>query len=136
MVDDEVQAVAKLQHLSVLNIACIAAAIVVIDGPLLQRASSVTRATQTTNVTLDLQLLPEIPANVREAMVRSLAAHDVARCVLRSDNLYVPLILWKRQLTVPTIAFSSLEIRPIGSLPHYPMSSRFSPSILPINRCA
>ncbi|KAK5173051.1 uncharacterized protein LTR77_003173 [Saxophila tyrrhenica] len=58
-----VSAVAYLRHLSVLNIACILVAIVVIDGPLLQKASTVVSGTTTSDVTLYMHLLPELPSN-------------------------------------------------------------------------
>ena len=56
-----IMAIAHIRHVSLLHIACIAAAFVVIDGPLLQRASTVELATQSTNVTLDLKLWPQLP---------------------------------------------------------------------------
>ena len=50
------------RHLSVLNLACIAVSLAVIDGPFLQRASTVILTRQTTNVTLSLPLPAELPA--------------------------------------------------------------------------
>ena len=44
-----------------LNLACIAGALVVVDGPFLQRASSVITAQQRSNATLDINLPPELP---------------------------------------------------------------------------
>lgn len=56
-----VQALFHARHLRLLNVACFAAAFVIIDGPLLQRASSVVRATQSSNITLNMRLPPELP---------------------------------------------------------------------------
>lgn len=47
--------------MSLLNIACLAGAFVIIDGPLLQRASTVRQGSQLANVTLDLILPQELP---------------------------------------------------------------------------
>lgn len=49
-------------RLSLLTAACIATSFAIIDGPLLQRASAVRSATVTNDVTLHLQLLPELPS--------------------------------------------------------------------------
>lgn len=56
-----VRAVLYSRHMSILNIACIAASFVIIDGPLLQRASSVVPAMVTSEVNLQLVLPPELP---------------------------------------------------------------------------
>lgn len=63
-----------MRHLSALHIACIAVALVVIDGPLLQRASTVERATQTKAVTLDLRMVPEIPSDFTGEVTNHLLA--------------------------------------------------------------
>ena len=55
------QAFAHLRYVSLLNLACISASFVVIDGPLLQKASTVVRATELRPVTMDLRLVPELP---------------------------------------------------------------------------
>lgn len=47
--------------MSLLNIACIAGALAVIDGPFLQRASTVVPAEKIAPVTLNVTLMPEIP---------------------------------------------------------------------------
>jgi hypothetical protein len=47
--------------LSLLTAACIATSFAIVDGPLLQRASTVQLATVTNNITLYLTLLPELP---------------------------------------------------------------------------
>lgn len=49
------------RHLSLLNLACIAVSLAVIDGPFLQRASTVVLTRQTTNVTLNILLPAELP---------------------------------------------------------------------------
>lgn len=49
------------RHSSLLNIACIAGALVVIDGPFLQRASTVVPAQKTSALTLNITLMPELP---------------------------------------------------------------------------
>lgn len=47
--------------MSLLHLACIAAALVAIDGPLVQRASAVDRASQSSTIPLSLELYPELP---------------------------------------------------------------------------
>lgn len=47
--------------MSILTVACFATSFVIVDGPLLQRASTVIPATVTSNVTLNLHLPPEAP---------------------------------------------------------------------------
>jgi hypothetical protein len=49
------------RHLSLLNLACIAVSLVVIDGPFLQMASTVVLTTQPMNMTLNLPLPAELP---------------------------------------------------------------------------
>ena len=49
-------------RLSLLTAACIATSFAIIDGPLLQKASTVRSATMTNDVTLNLKLLPEVPS--------------------------------------------------------------------------
>lgn len=49
------------RHMSLVTIACICTSFVIIDGPLLQRASSVVPATTQSNVTLHVVLPPELP---------------------------------------------------------------------------
>ena len=48
--------------MSLLNLACIAAAFAVVDGPFLQRASTVETGSQVKNITIELNLPPELPA--------------------------------------------------------------------------
>ena len=56
-----VQAIVQSRkHVSLLSLACIASALVIIDGPLLQRASTVARVEQTRNVTVELQMAEEL----------------------------------------------------------------------------
>lgn len=47
--------------MSLLTLACIAASLAIVDGPLLQKASTVRSATVTKPVTLNLKLIPELP---------------------------------------------------------------------------
>lgn len=54
-------AILHSRHLCLLNIACIVASLVVIDGPLLQKASTVVRATSVHNATLAVSLPAELP---------------------------------------------------------------------------
>ena len=56
-----VRALLHSRHMSLLTIACIATSFVIIDGPLLQRASTVVTTTTTNNATLHLVLPPELP---------------------------------------------------------------------------
>jgi hypothetical protein len=46
--------------ISILTAACIVTAFAIVDGPLLQKASSVRLTTTTNNITLNLQVLPEL----------------------------------------------------------------------------
>ena len=63
--DRLVQAVVQSRkHLSLLNLACIASAFMIIDGPLLQRASTVVRGDQPRNVTLQMIMPPELPTGL------------------------------------------------------------------------
>ena len=55
--------------LSLLTAACIATSFVIIDGPLLQKASTVKLATITNDVTLHLDLRPELPTGISAAYV-------------------------------------------------------------------
>jgi len=50
------------RHVSILTLACIAVSFVIIDGPLLQRASTVVAAETTKTVMLDLRLPAELPS--------------------------------------------------------------------------
>ena len=57
-----VRAILHIKHLSLLSVVCVATSFVIIDGPLLQKASTVVPATSVSNITLDLTLLPELPS--------------------------------------------------------------------------
>ena len=81
------QAVVHSGHLSLLIIACIAAACVVIDGPLLQRASSVVRATQTTDTTLEVVLPPELPLGFTGTLYRDVLTQTMASKTFLRDHL-------------------------------------------------
>ncbi|KAK3725481.1 hypothetical protein LTR37_000451 [Vermiconidia calcicola] len=88
------QAIAHIRHISLLHLACVAIAFVVIDGPLLQRASTVVRATQASNVTIDLNLLPELPTGftgrVKDGIIMS--ENDVTS-LLRDHITQKPMTL-------------------------------------------
>lgn len=64
--------------MSVLNIACIAGVLVVIDGPFLQRASTVVPATKISTTAMQITLMPELPTGftgiVKNAKVNSVLA--------------------------------------------------------------
>lgn len=55
------RAIFHSRHLSLLNLACVAVSLAVIDGPFLQRASTVVLTTRTTNVILEIPIPGELP---------------------------------------------------------------------------
>ena len=56
-----IRAIFHSRHMSLLNIACLAGSFVIIDGPLLQRASTVVPATLSMDVTMNIPLPAELP---------------------------------------------------------------------------
>ena len=55
------QAILLDRHKSMLVVACVSATFVAVDGPILQRASTVVLAIPNENVTLTMSITPELP---------------------------------------------------------------------------
>ena len=77
-----------------LNLIGIAGALVVIDGPLLQRASTVVRGSQTSNLMLNLKLTPELPNGFAGSVLNGLIAETFdARHLLNDYVKGKPMVL-------------------------------------------
>lgn len=89
-----VRAIFHSRHISLLNIACLAGSFVIIDGPLLQRASTVVPATQSANVTLNLPLPAELPTGFsggwkNHILEETYVAADVFMDYLHRDPIHL-----------------------------------------------
>ena len=79
-----VRAIFHSRHMSLLNIACLAGSFVIIDGPLLQRASTIVSGTQSTNITLNLPLPIELPTGFSGAW-----KHHVKEEILEAAGVFL-----------------------------------------------
>lgn len=82
-----VQALFHARHLRLLNVACFAVAFVIIDGPLLQRASSVVRATQSSDISLEIRFPPELPTGFTGLVTSTQLYESSAMIFLYRDHV-------------------------------------------------
>jgi hypothetical protein len=67
------------RHVGILGLACVASTLVIVDGPLIQRASTVIPATLTSPVTLNVTIAPEIPHDFSGFWIENPSYHkDIA----------------------------------------------------------
>ena len=85
-------AIIRIRHAGWISVVTLTTFVMIIDGALLQRASSVTSTTVTSNVTLNLQLAPELPTGFSgidkdTAMFQSSALNQIYEDVIGNKAL-------------------------------------------------